>query len=314
MVHTKPLLPLRFNLERQYGKRRPMTIGIGMLCAHGAVIAADSRFVGVDGLTHNARKVRVERSANGVFVVAFAANDANAVRTFLDDLMEDLKHDDPATLREVEEIVRPQMTKWAAAYTQGAPGVEFILGASVRAPWVPERHLRGGVGLYHCEPPNTMNLKHFLEPDPSIYIGIGQGATITDPLYQTLFRSITDPKTCLKQVAYLMSRAKKDYANMCGGETIAVFLRESEPAAFEIAPIWMQTAESSSVLFDDLLNIASLAILSSNKNNAMAVCDHFRLAVEAMAAYRSRRFCTMFNQEICEDGIIRQFPQRLGDE
>ena len=228
--------------------------------------------------------------------------------------MEDLVQGDPATLREVEEIVRPQMTKWAATYTQGAPGMELILGASVRAPWAPERHLRGGVGLYHCEPPNTMNLKHFLESDPSSYIGIGQGSSITDPLYRSLFGEMRDPKTCLKQIAYLMYRAKKDFAHACGGDTTAVFLRESDPAAFEIAPIWMQTAETAGVLFDNLLHLAGDAILSPTKRNSMASCDQLRSLMETMTAFRSRRFCTVFNQEICNDGVVRQFPQKLEDE
>jgi hypothetical protein len=306
IIPPKPTLQ-RKRTEKPQGTR-PMTIGIGMLCSHGAIIAADTRIARDDGSTHSARKVRIEKSANGVFVVAYAADDTNAAKTLIDDLMEDLVKDDPSTLREVEGIVRPQMAKWAAAYPYGAPNTELILGASVSAPWVPDRQNRGGLGLYFCQPPNTMNLQHFLDPDPSIYIGIGQGSSITDTLYKGLFGSMTDPKTCLKQIAYLMYRAKKDFANGCGGDTTAVFLRESEPAAFEIAPIWMQTAETASVLFDNLLNIASSAILSQTKGNAIAVCDHFRSVVETVTALRIRRFCTMFNQEICDDGIVRQFP------
>jgi len=197
MISPKPL-PRRFQVDK---KTTPMTIGIGMLCAQGAVIAADTRISRPDGSTDSARKVRIEKSANGVFVVAYASDDANAAKTLLDDLMGDLVQSDPSTLREVEGLVRPQMAKWAAAYPYGVPNTELILGASVSAPWVPERQNRGGLGLYFYQPPNTMNRKHFLESDPSTYIGIGQGSSIADPLYKSLFGSMTGPKTCLKQIA-----------------------------------------------------------------------------------------------------------------
>jgi hypothetical protein len=295
-------------------KPKSMTIAIGMLCQGGAVIAADSRLSRPDGSTYTDRKVRVEKSANGVFVVAFAADDANAAHTLLDDLMEDLVQGDPATLRETEDLVRPRMARWAAAYPYGIPNVELILGASTPAPWAPERQNCGGVGLYFCQPPNTMNLRNCLEPDPAIYAGIGQGSTITDPLYKSLFGSMPGTKTCLKQIAYLIYRAKLDFANGCGGDTTAVFLREQQPAAFEIAPIWMQVAESTSAMFDGVLRVAASAVLSPTLEESMAMCDLFRSDLEFLKGYRARRFCTMFNQEICEDGVVREFPVDLPSE
>jgi hypothetical protein len=282
---------------------RHMTIAIGMLCGHGAVIAADTKMVHGDGTTHTARKVRIERSANGAFVVAFAAADVNAVRTLLDDIFEELLAIDPATLREVEDVVRPQMAKWAAAYTHNLPEIELILAASVRAPWAPERHLRGGIGLYFCQPPNTMLLKHY-PPDPSTYIGIGGGASVTDPIFKTLFGSMANPRACLKQVAYMMYRAKIDHGQFCGGATNAVFIQEGGAAVLEILPVYMHIAEGYGNLFDSVLNTASMGLLSPSLESALKFRDLVGSYLETMDGYRSIRFLNQFRQEIGDEGII----------
>ena len=294
-----------WKLKLRSGASR-MTIGIGMLCARGAVIAADTKMANETGATYFAEKVRVARSTNGAFVAAFAASDVNAARTLLDDLFEDLVAGDPATIREVEELVRPRMARWVAAYTRHLPEIELILGVSVRAPWVPERNLRGGVGLYFCQPPNTMLLKDFLESDPSTYVGIGGGAFVTDPIFSHFFRSMTHPKAALKQIAYMMYRAKRDHGAYCGGRTNSVFLRETDPAAFEILPVYMDRAENVGAMLEHVFSIASDAALSPTIERAEEHCDHLRSYLGLMRGSRELRFLTQFNQEICEDGIVRQ--------
>ena len=281
-----------------------MTIGIGMLCTHGVVIAADSRMALPDGSTHLAQKLHATKSANGAYVLTYAADDANAARTLRDDLFEDLIEGDPATLREVEDIVRPRMAKWAAAYTHHLPYIELILGVSTPAPWVPERQLRGGAGLYFCQPPNTMLLKHFLEPDPSTYVAIGGGAAVTDPLYKTLFGGMTNPKECLKQIAYLLYRTKKDQGQFCGGYSNAFFLREKDPAAFEILSVYMDKAENAGAMLDMGLRYACSSLQASSLEESDEFLGLMRNYLDVMKIYRSLRFMTPFGRELGVQGIM----------
>ena len=291
-----------------------MTIGIGMLCTHGAIIAADSRMAQADGSTHVAQKVHATKSANGAFVLTYAANDANAARTLRDDLFEDLARGDPSTLRETEDIVRSRMSMWAAAYTHHLPEIELILGASTPAPWAPEREKRGGVGLYFCQPPNIMLLKHFLEPDTSTYIAIGGGAAITDPVYKSLFRGMTNPKESLKQVAYLLYRAKKDQGQFCGGYSTAFFLREKSPAAFEIHAAYMDKAEGAGMMLDEGLKLACSALQASSLEESEGILKLMRNYLEIMKNYRSLKFVTQFNQEIFEHGVRLLDSQKSEDQ
>lgn len=291
-----------------------MTIGIGMLCTHGAIIAADTRIAQGDGSTHLAQKVHSVKSANGAFVIAYAAEDANATRTLRDDLFEDLVAGDPCTLRETEEIVRPRMARWAAAYTHHLPEMELILGASTPAPWVPEREKRGGVGLYFCQPPNTMLLKHFLEPDTSTYIAIGGGAAITDPVYKSLFGGMTNPKECLKQVAYLLYRAKKDQGQFCGGYSTAFFLRENGPAAFEVHAAYMDKAENAGMMLDQGLKLACSALQASSFAESEEFLKLVRDYLGIMKNYRSLKFVTQFSQEIFEHGVRPSDSQTSEDQ
>jgi hypothetical protein len=309
MIASKPK---SINPKPDRPARKPckMTVAIGMLSTHGAVIAADTRLSRLDGSTYSARKLCVNKSPNGVFAIAFAADDASAAQTLVDDLMNDLVESNPISLQQVEELARPQMTRWAATYLHSTPNIELILGASILDSETSGKN-RGRIGLYFCQPPNTMNRVQFHGSNPETYIGIGQGASITDPLYRGLFDSIAGPKTCLQRIAYLMYRAKKDYANGCGGDTTAVFLRESPPGAFEIAPVWMQGAEITSASVDKGLSLASSAILSPTLENAEAICDLFRAQVRNMSGFRSRTsiFTTLDYDEICDDGIVRPLPK-----
>ena len=101
------------------------------------------------------------------------------------------------------------MVKWSTSHPHGQPATEFILGIAIA----------GTHCLYHCEPPSSMNRKE--------YIAIGQGAAIVNPIRSILFRQGSGPRTTLKEIAYLMFRAKNDYASVCGGLTNAIFLRAS---------------------------------------------------------------------------------------
>lgn len=313
---------LRFTRPVPSQTRRPwprtvrprMTIGIGMLCTHGAVIAADTQITLSDGSTHTAQKVHSISSKSGAFVVAFASDDANATRTLRDDLFEDLVKGDPQTLREVEDIVRPRMAVWAAAYTHHLPEVELILGAATPAPWVPERQKRGGVGLYFCQPPNTMLLKHFLEPEPSTYVAIGGGAAVTDPIYKSFFWGMTNPKECLKHIGYLLYRAKKDLGQYCGGYSTAFFLQEKKPAALPLIPVYLENAEKAGMMLDHGLRLACSALQASTVAESEEFLKLMRDYLEIMKNYRSLRFLTQFGAEICVDGARQLDLQKSEDQ
>lgn len=312
----RPSVPLPSFGRRQpeLARRRRMTIGIGALCGGGAVIAADTRVIGSDGLTHDERKVRIERSHSGVFVTTYSALDVNAAKSLLNDVYEELLQSDLSTLRDVEGIVRPVMARWSASHPHGAPAVDFILGAALSTPWTPDRTTCGGLGLYHCEPPATMTRKHFREPVPATYVAIGDGSSIVDPLRKSLFRTMTNPVVCLKQIGYLMYRAKKDFASTCGGATTAVFLRENSPADFEIVPICMDQAERLGPQLDMMLGTASDALLASTNERATEFCDMFRARVGLLRGYRQLNFITQFGQELCEDGSIRQLNSQTSTD
>jgi hypothetical protein len=293
-----------------------MTIAIGMLCSQGAVIAADSRTTGSDSLTHDERKIRVENSSSGVFVTAFSASDANAARMLLNDTFDELLQSDLRTLKEIEETVRPVMAKWAASYPHGNPQVEFILGAALTTSWTPERNTCGGIGLYHCEPPASMTKKHYLETLPSTYVAIGEGASITDPIYRSTFGGgIDTPTMSLKRIAYLMYRAKRDFASVCGGRTNAVFLRENPPAGFEILPSYLDQAERMGPNLDMIFELTSRAVFAPSKQSAEERTAHLSRTIDFVTGWRKLRFLTQFNQEIGDDGIVRQFtPETSADQ
>jgi hypothetical protein len=295
-------------------ERPRMTIAIGMLCTHGLVIAADTLMGMADGSTHTAKKVFWKGSTGGVFAIAYACNDVDAARTLREDLFEELIASDPATLREVEEVVRPVLAKWAASYTHDLPYIDLILGVSLRAPWSPEKMECGGAGLFHCRPPNIMIMKHFLETEPSNYVAIGTGAAITDPICRQLFGSMTNPKETLKQIGYLLYRAKKDLGRDCGGYSTAVFLREPEPAAFEIVPTYLDHAERAGMMMDRGLQLATTALQSSSVEESEGFLGLLRDYIGIMRNYRNLRFLTQFGQEITEHGVTQSDSQTLADQ
>jgi hypothetical protein len=267
--------------HRPVKKRVRMTIGIGMLCAGGMIIAADTRGTYTDGATNQVRKVRIAMSADAAVVAAFASSDVPSAETLLSDIFSDLKRDCIASLSDCEITVRAQMIKWEASHPHGAPETEFILGVA----------LLGEQALYRCHPPTSMNRK--------AYIAIGQGAVIVDPICNIFFRERTGPKTTLRQIAYLMFRAKNDYGSTCGGLTNAVFLKSSPPSAFEVSIHSMSSAERSSVLLDKALRKTMGFLLSGSLPPSVEDMER---------ACWPRGFLTDGRRVIEDDGSIRELP------
>jgi hypothetical protein len=263
-------------------KAKAMTIGIGMLCEGGAVIASDTRAVYSDGSTSNIRKIRTAISQNAAYVAAFASGDVPATETLLSDIFSDLRQRNRTTLAECEDTVRFQMAKWDASHPHGAPDTEFLFAVAL-----PNEH-----ALYHCRPPNSMNQKS--------YFAIGQGAAITDPIRNIFFQSRKGPKTTLRQIAYLMYRAKNDYGSACGGLTNAVFIKSGSPSAFEITSSSMSMAEHSSVWIDGALRETLASIFSG------ALPTETRIISDAVGYWKGKVFLTDARQVIEDEGSIRQ--------
>lgn len=306
-----PIRPLPTDVRCRWpATRKPrMTIAIGMVCTCGVMIAADTRLCLPDGSTQLARKIHVKQTTSGAFALAYACNDLDAARTLREDLFEELERGDITTLREVEEIFRPAMAKWAAAYSHDLPYIDLLLALSLRTPWSEDRNQCGGSALYHCRPPAIMNRKYFLETEPSSYCAIGTGAAITDPIRASLFMGLTNPKECLKQIAYLLYRAKKDLGQYCGGYSTAYFLSEKEHAAFEILPVWLEKAENAGLMLDECLRVACSAIQAGSMEQTENFLRIFRNHIDLLNNYRSLRFLTIFGDEIWEQGIKRSSSQ-----
>jgi len=257
-----------------------------MLCDGGIVVAADTRTVYADGSTAHMRKIKVASSADAAFVAAFASSDVPSTETLLTDIFSDLNSEARTSLPKCEEAVRAQMAKWDASHPHGAPDTEFIFAAAL-----PNDH-----ALYHCRPPNAMNRK--------AYIAIGQGAAIVDPIRNILFKEKRGPRTTLKEIAYLMYRAKNDYGSACGGETFAAFLRATPPAAIEVK--YMSLAEKASVRIDEAMRRVLGAIFSDSKESQ----DSLTQAVDdGNYVYRKMiKFLTHSREEIADDGSIHPLP------
>ena len=163
------------------GKR--MTIAIGMLCEEGLIIAADTQIAMTDGTTREGIKVHQGIADTGIYVTANATDDGNAANTLIPDILTDLQNKDPKSLAQVEMSVRKSMSRWADRYRQGNPYIQIVLGAFLNTPRQADVRTGGGLRLYYCEPPNTM-VPVDREDASEGYIGIGAGASVTDPIYR----------------------------------------------------------------------------------------------------------------------------------
>ena len=94
MIFSKPLTPLH-KLDRPARKPKRMTIGIGMYCEEGLIVAADTQLAMTDGSTRMGKKVHQAIADSGVYVTANATEDGNAANTLIPDILTDLQNQDP---------------------------------------------------------------------------------------------------------------------------------------------------------------------------------------------------------------------------
>jgi len=228
-----------------------------MLCQGGMIVAADTQMTWDDASTYDAKKVRTAVTSAGSYAIAYSCPDARAADSLVAKLIADLKAKDPKSLVGVESIAKSTMSQWVSDFTfrEDRPFMQLVLGTFI------QHNPADGLALYFCEPPNTVTRQTLEDSDSKGYIAIGQGHTVTDPLFRTLFGKLASPHVCLAQLSYLMYRAKKDCRGACGGHTDAVFLKAEHSEPLEVERRDMAQAESLGQWMDAALARTASAII-----------------------------------------------------
>lgn len=253
------IIPRELPKPERLPKRGRMTIGIGMFCQGGLVVAADTQMTYSDGTTHNRSKIKSLSAATGAYVIAYSCLDINHAEALANEILTDLNLSDPKSFIGVEEIVKNRLKQWAEMPTlrDDRPYIAFILGCRLD----PTPNNSDCLGLYLFESSGIV-LRKTIE-DSHGYVAIGAGAVVTDPLFRMLFGSLVHPRVCLAQMSYLMYRAKKDCRGACGGETDAVLLRTDDPEpAWVEGMIWAEQKYGGAL--DGMLSRLTEKIMSRN--------------------------------------------------
>lgn len=243
--------------SKRLAVKNRMTIALGMICRGGLIIAADTRFATTEGfMQDDGCKVTAFLTPSGVFVTAYTSESGTAGETLVNEITADLKEHDPCSWNAVEQWLKASMVRWYSEYRE-EPKTQVIIGAFVNQE----------TGLYFCQPPNTVNR------NSTGYLGIGVGASVTDPLFRTLFGSVVSPHMCLREISYLMHRAKKENA-FCGGHTDAVLLKEEYAQPLRIEQRDMAQAEVFGSQLDSTLARTATAVLCrTNPTDPLAIID-----------------------------------------
>lgn len=275
-----------------------MTIALGTLCAGGLIVAADTAIVLSDGSKTYGLKMQTRRSATGCYAIANCAEDGNAANTLVERILNGLENEDPQTLLKAEEILTNKMTEWSYAFAQTHPATQLIVGMFINKPEKYGHNIGGGLGLYFCEPPNTVLRKHEFD-DSNGYIAVGTGSAVTDPLYRTLFSSLNSATGRLRDIAYLMYRAKKDSA-YCDGRTNAVLLKNEYVDPIWITPLDMQAAENMGNILDFVLRPCVDATLTPRDDEAFRKYADYIISLirQNSARFAALKFHSMSGDEI----------------
>src|SRR5712691_2302723 len=228
-----------------------MTIAVGMLCEGGALVCADTQLVMSDGSTTEVSKTSACKTRWGSFGIANAGDDGNAASTLVGRIGELLEISSISDWGSFQDTISHAMEEWSAPYPQ-IPETSLIVAAYVR-----DR----GVGLYLCQPPNTV------VPKSIGYVAVGAGSAVTDPLQQTLFAStvsrLHEPQKILREISYLMYKAKKGSA-YCGKRTQGVYVRSDDNEPEWIQPRDFDAVEKQGEQLDVLLRTTTQFALFSN--------------------------------------------------
>lgn len=221
-----------------------MTIAAGFHCTDGIILFADTCMILQDGSKRQGRKLDYVFNRHGFCGIVHAADDGNASKTLVDNILKDIRIREYTSYEEVEAAITAQMTTWALAHYQ-LPPTGMVFAANFYAE----------PRLYLCEPPNTIVVKF-------PYCAAGTGARVTDPLAEMLIENIVaSPRERLWHIAYLVYRAKKDDANCCGHTDAMFFPRKG--TARMISRKAMQDAEAFGPTLDLYLSRAFTNLLSA---------------------------------------------------
>ncbi len=269
-----------------------MTIAIGMLCEGGVIIAADTKVSNPSiGASTDAVKVQTGSSEFGRYVAAYSSERAATGESLLQIVLSDLKLKNPKSLGALKPAVQTTMTKWAKAYTikDDRPETQLVLAAFMERN---ENNQHDEIGLFLCDPPNTVVQRTF--QDSKGYVSCGVGKTITDPFFRILFGELVSPHHCLCQISYLMSVAKTDYSVYVGGETDAVCLIAERKEPVWIERLDMKMAEGFGEFFDEALASVARVVTSEiewsdpkETVRILGIMSHIGLAFQRIK-FRSR--------------------------
>jgi len=269
-----------------------MTIALGFRCDGGVILSADTNVVLSDGSATEGEKVSLLRTSWGHCAIANASDDANATKTLIRSIQGSLEESrSMLAWDEFEGRISYEMTHWSQAFKE-RPFTSLIVGACI---------LGVGVEMYLCEPPNTV-LPH------SPYVAAEAGEAVTDPLFSTFFKSnlqiYQDPQRTLRQMAYLMYRAKKDSA-LCGGKTHAIYVREDGAEPEWVRSPDFESAEAQSRKLDFLLKAAAqFALLSEEGTNLEANAKGLGEMLIGLAGLRAVRFRNPNGLEISAEAHV----------
>jgi 20S proteasome alpha/beta subunit len=225
-----------------------MTIVLGMRCDGGAIIAADTLIVDSSGATSHAYKIIHFTGKDSTFAIGNASNDANASTTMVRKIQAALQNTKFKNWNDLENVIAYEMSEFSQPFTS-PPQHQLVIAAFVR---------NLGIELYFCEPPKTVVAKTM-----EGYVAAGSGYAFTDPLRHTLFEFTNhlSPQLVLRQVAYLMYRAKKDCASFCGGDTAAFYICIDGRAPEMVRLDDLKKAEKSMHQLDVILSTSAHAAL-----------------------------------------------------
>jgi hypothetical protein len=267
-----------------------MTIAIGYRCHNGVVLAADTLvIIGPD--VQEGQKLDIGKTANGSFAFVNSSMDANATATLIADICHGLQANKSlTTYRDVGNVVKTIMTEWRRGFGgRRPPETQLILGAKLFG--LP-------AGLFLCEPPNT-----FLEKDD--YVAVGAGASVTDPLYKTLFGNNggdhTEVHSILRRVAYLVYRAKKD-SWMCGKATTAALVHQGGREPTRVRDMDMDDAEANASVIDFLLGSAAIFALDGDEDSVEYHASSLGDMLKSAKGLRSMRFHEEHGSELVAEG------------
>lgn len=258
-----------------------MTIAIGYHCWKGVVVVADTLvIIGPD--VQEGTKLDVKWTQSGAFAFVNSSMDANATATLIGNIFHVLETGQFIySYRHLGDVIKASMTDWRRGFGgRKPPETQLILAAK----------LKGHVpALFLCEPPNT-----FLEKDD--YVAVGAGASVTDPLYNTLFGNnggaYSDVHTVLRRLCYLIYRAKKD-SWMCGKRTHSAFVHRDDKEPSHIDQHDMADAEQVASGLDFLLSSASVFALEDDES---AIDRHATDLGDMLKSFKALRSITFHDE------------------